>query len=90
MKLTAFLSAASAVIQMILAVMVLVRNTGRRENRLFSLLLLLFTAWSLAELYLNFNGIDKFGLQLLFTPGILLGYFFCVFTAIYPSRSRKR
>ncbi|GAB1353639.1 hypothetical protein MASR1M12_23770 [Erysipelotrichia bacterium] len=84
MKLTAFLSAASAVIQMILAVMVLVRNTGRRENRLFSLLLLLFTAWSLAELYLNFNGIDKFGLQLLFTPGILLGYFFCVFTAIYP------
>jgi len=84
MKLPAFLSIASAVIQIILAVMVLVRNTDRRENRLFSLLLLLFTFWNLAELYLIFKGISQFGLQLLFTPGILLGYFFCIFTAIYP------
>ncbi len=84
MKLSAFFCMASALIQMVLAGMVLVRNTGRRENRLFSLLLLLFTFWSLAELYLNFSGINQFGLQLLFTPGILLGYFFCVFTAIYP------
>lgn len=84
MKLSAFFCMASALTQMVLAGMVLVRNTGRRENRLFSLLLLLFTFWSLAELYLNFSGINQFGLQLLFTPGILLGYFFCVFTAIYP------
>ncbi|HNX76198.1 MAG TPA: SpoIIE family protein phosphatase [Candidatus Rifleibacterium sp.] len=84
MDFSAFLGVTSAMIQAGLAVLVLVKNTSRRENRLFSLLLLLFMFWSLGELYLIHTSISATGVKLLFTPGILLAYFFCVFTAIYP------
>ncbi|MDD3145895.1 MAG: SpoIIE family protein phosphatase [Candidatus Riflebacteria bacterium] len=84
MEFSAFLGVVSAMIQMGLAILVLVKNSDRRENRLFSLLLLLFMFWSLAELNLIYRGITATGLKLLFTPGILLAYFFCLFTAIYP------
>lgn len=84
MEFSAFLGAASAMVQMGLAILVLVKNTDRRENRLFSLLLVLFMFWSLAELNLIYRGISAMGLKMLFTPGILLAYFFCLFTAIYP------
>lgn len=85
MEFSTFLGIISAMIQAGLAILVLVKNTSRRENRLFSLLLVLFMFWSLAELFLIFNGITSIGLKLLFTPGILLAYFFCLFTAIYPA-----
>jgi len=84
MEFPAFLGIISTLVQLTLAVLVIFRNSDRQENRLFSLLLLLFMFWSMAELYLIFGGISATGLKLLFTPGILLGYFFCIFTAIYP------
>lgn len=84
MTFPAFLGIASTLVQAILAVVVLVKSLHRRENRLFSLLLFLFMLWSVAELNLIYGGLSEVGVKLLFTPGILLSYFFCVFTAIYP------
>ncbi|NCB37758.1 MAG: hypothetical protein EOM80_03225 [Erysipelotrichia bacterium] len=84
MNFPAFLGISSALIQAVLAVIVIIKGAQRACNKLFSLLLLLFTCWSLAELNLIFGGITEIGVKILFTPGILLAYFFCVFTAIYP------
>lgn len=84
MNFPAFLGISAIVIQAILASVVMAKDPGKTENRLFSLQLLLFCAWSGAEVYLIYHGVDKFGIKLLFTPALLLTYFFCIFTAVYP------
>lgn len=97
MTFPAFLGIGAIIIQASLAFLVMAKDTGRVQNRLFSLQLFLFCCWSGAELYLIYHGIDAFGIKLLFTPALLLAYVFCIFTAIYPEhqpeasiiRSRK-
>lgn len=84
MTLPAFLCALSALVQFIMAVAVMVKSARKTENRLFSLLLLLFMIWNIAEMRLIFSGISAAAVKLLFTPGFLLAYFFCLFTAVYP------
>ena len=84
MTFPAFLGAFAIIVQAILAFVVIAKDPGRTENRLFSLQLLLFCFWSGAELYLIYHGVDATGIKLLFTPALLLTYFFCIFTAIYP------
>ena len=84
MTFPAFLGVCAIIVQAILAFVVIAKDPGRTENRLFSLQLLLFCFWSGAELYLIYHGINAIGIKLLFTPALLLTYFFCIFTAIYP------
>lgn len=84
MTFPAFLGICAISIQGILAFVVMAKDPQRSENRLFSLQLLLFCAWSGAELYLIFHGVDQFGIQLLLSPALLLAYVFCIFTAVYP------
>ncbi len=86
MSFAIFVCILSAAIQLVLAAIVIAKSTKKAENRLFSVLLILFTGWSLAELNLLINGPTETAMQLLFTPGLLLSYFFCIFTAIYPER----
>jgi len=84
MNFPAFLGICAIAIQSVLALVVMAKDPRKSENRLFSLQLLLFCAWSGAELYLIFHGVDSFGIKLLFTPAFLLTYVFCIFTAVYP------
>jgi hypothetical protein len=84
MSFSAFLSLTSAFIQIILGFIVLIKAPGKRENRLFSLILFLFMLWSIAEYNVIISGLSGLSIKFLFTPGILMAYFFCVFTAIYP------
>ncbi|EKD81646.1 MAG: hypothetical protein ACD_39C01713G0004, partial [uncultured bacterium] len=84
MTFPAFLGVCAIIVQAILAFVVIAKDPGHTQNRLFSLQLLLFCLWSGAELYLIYHGVDATGIKLLFTPAILLAYFFCIFTAIYP------
>jgi len=84
MNFPAFLGICAIIIQGTLAFVVMAKDPRKNENRLFSLQLLLFCAWSAAELYLIYHGVDEFGIKLLFTPALLLTYVFCIFTAVYP------
>lgn len=84
MTFPVFLCISSAFIQIILSAIVFAKAPGKAENRLFSLQLFLFFLWSLAELNLIHFGINDLSIKLLFTPGFLLAYCFCIFTAIYP------
>ena len=84
MTFPAFLGICAIIVQATLAMVVMVKDPGRMQNRLFSLQLLLFCLWSGAELYLIYFGVNATGIKLLFTPAILLSYVFCIFTAIYP------
>lgn len=84
MTFPAFLCVASALIQVVLSVIVIAKAPGKNANRLFSLLLFLFSLWSLAELNLIYRGVSATSIKILLTPGFLLAYFFCIFTAIYP------
>jgi len=84
MTLPAFLCALSALVQLIMAAAVMIKSSKKAENRLFSLLLVLFMIWNIAELRLIISGITFDAVKLLFTPGFLLAYFFCLFTAVYP------
>lgn len=74
----------AVVIQLVLGLLVVVKDFRKSANLVFSLLLFLFTLWSLAEIMMILKGVDAFSIKLLMTPGILLGYFFCIFSAIYP------
>jgi hypothetical protein len=84
MSIALFFCGTAVFIQLILACLVLIRDHRKRANQIFSLQLFLFTLWSLAEINLLVNDIDVTGIKLLMTPGILLSYFFCIFSAIYP------
>ncbi|MBU1108628.1 MAG: SpoIIE family protein phosphatase [Candidatus Riflebacteria bacterium] len=84
MTFPAFLGICAIIVQATLAMVVMLKDPGRTQNRLFSLQLLLFCFWSGAELYLLYGGVSLTGIKLLFTPAILLAYVFCIFTAIYP------
>ncbi|MBF0545412.1 MAG: SpoIIE family protein phosphatase [Candidatus Riflebacteria bacterium] len=70
----------------ILGLLVLFRSPKKPSNQLFALILFLFFLWSLAEAIVLSNGISLLTLSLLFTPPILLSYFFCVFSAIFPRK----
>ncbi|PKL47410.1 MAG: hypothetical protein CVV42_13200 [Candidatus Riflebacteria bacterium HGW-Riflebacteria-2] len=89
MNFPAFLGIGAIVIQAILAFVVMVKDPHKTENQLFSLQMLLFCCWSAAELYMIFNGVDQFGVRLLFTPALLLTYVFCIFTAVYPEPQKE-
>lgn len=84
MTLSVFLCGAALLIQLVLGTVVLLKAPDKKPNRLFSLLLFLFFLWSAAELNLIYNGISETRIIFLFIPGILLAYFFCIFSAIYP------
>ncbi|GAB4270716.1 MAG: hypothetical protein Kow0029_07720 [Candidatus Rifleibacteriota bacterium] len=84
MSLSLFLCGAAIFIQLILGIVVLVKDARKRANQLFSLQLFLFTLWNIAEINLIINGVSFTGIKLLITPGILLSFFFFVFSAIYP------
>lgn len=74
----------AVIIQLILGLTVLLRDFRRGANLVFSLQLFLFTLWSLAEVNQILNGTTAFSIKLLMSPAILLVYFFCIFSAIYP------
>lgn len=84
MTLIIFICSICALINFGLSLIIFFKNPSKTVNRLFSLLLLLFVAWSLSEVYIIFTDADRFNIKLLFIPGIFLSYFFCIFTAHYP------
>ncbi|MGM0600054.1 MAG: PP2C family protein-serine/threonine phosphatase [Candidatus Rifleibacteriota bacterium] len=85
MSVALFFCATSVLIQFLLALLVLLKDYRKLPNQLFSLLLFLFLLWSLAEGNLIINEINAFAIKLLFTPAILLSFFFCIFSSIYPT-----
>ncbi|MDD3000464.1 MAG: SpoIIE family protein phosphatase [Candidatus Riflebacteria bacterium] len=84
MNLYVFLGYAAAVIQTILAVVVIAKNPKRKENRLFCVLLLLFVAWNIGEIIIFYKGVNPNTIKIMLTPAILLTYVFCIFTAVFP------
>lgn len=84
MNLHVFLGYAAAVIQTILALVVIAKRPKRIENRLFCLLLLLFVAWNIGEIVIFYEGVTSNNIKILLTPAILLSYVFCIFTAVFP------
>lgn len=81
-----FLGGLAALIQAALAAIVLVKNHRRKENKIFSVLLLLFVITSAGEAYAAYGGINQLAVKLIFIPAVLLFYVFCYFTAIFPTR----
>ena len=84
MSATIFICCIALIIQLTLGIIVFIKGPQKKPNQTFSIQLFLFFLWTLAELNLTLNGISELGVRLLFTPGVLLAYFFCIFSAIYP------
>jgi hypothetical protein len=84
MSIALLLCGLAVVIQLILGLLVLAKDFRKGANLVFSLQLFLFTLWSLAEIHMILRGVSHFSVKLLMTPAILLSYFFCIFSAIYP------
>ncbi|MFZ5952833.1 MAG: PP2C family protein-serine/threonine phosphatase [Candidatus Rifleibacteriota bacterium] len=74
----------AVIIQLILGLLVLFRDCRRSANLIFSIQLFLFTLWSIAEINLLVRGTNVDAVKLLMVPGILLSYFFCIFSAVFP------
>ncbi len=84
MSVSIFLCIISILTQLTLGLLVFVRGPLKKPNQIFSFQLLLFLIWTAGELNLIYNGISDLGIKLMFTPAVLLAYFFCVFAAIFP------
>ncbi len=84
MSIALLLCGLAVIIQLILGLLVLAKDFRKGANLVFSLQLFLFTLWSLAEINMIARGVSQFSVKLLMTPAILLSYFFCIFSAIYP------
>lgn len=84
-----FLGGLAAIIQAGLAAIVLAKNHRKKENKIFSLLLMLFFISSIGELCAAYSGINQLTIALIFIPAILLFYVFCYFTAIFPEKQNN-
>ncbi|MBF0408834.1 MAG: SpoIIE family protein phosphatase [Candidatus Riflebacteria bacterium] len=81
-----FLCIAAMLTHFILGMLVIIRSPGKSSNQLFSLILLLFFFWALAEGAVLYTGLNRLTLSLLFTPPVLLAYFFSIFSAVFPAK----
>ena len=79
----------AVLVQQTLGLLVIYRDFRKTANLVFSLQLFLFMLWGLAEINQIIRGVDALSIKLLMTPGILLCYFFCIFSAIYPEYQKN-
>lgn len=82
-----YLASISAIIQASLAIIVIIKNHKKKENRIFSLLLFLFVFWCVCEAFLSYKGAvpSPLCLKIMLTPVILLLYGLNIFSAYFPT-----
>ena len=83
-----YLATISAITHLALAIIVLLKNHKKLENRLFSVLLLLFMFWCSSEAFMSYNGVkpSPFQLKAMLTAVISLTYGFYLFSAYFPTK----